>query len=70
MPRRAWLLAGGCAGVVVAVAPLTIEWLDRRGRSWAIPGLPVTVSEILMLVGLIAIGALGALALDWLIRRR
>jgi len=50
-------------------APFAIELLDGQGWSRTIPGLPVTLSEILMMLGLICLGALAAVAVDRLLRR-
>lgn len=38
-----WLLA-----VVTLLGPLLVEWLDERGLTGRIPGLPVNVTEALL----------------------
>lgn len=69
MRRRSLIFLGAWVVAVLAIAPFGIELLDGRRWSRTTPGLPVTVSEILMIVGLILLGALLAVAVDRLLRR-
>jgi hypothetical protein len=46
MSKRFWILAAAWSLAIVASTPLTVEWLDRRGFGFAVPGLSATSSEI------------------------
>ena len=68
MSKPFWILAAAWSLTVVASTPVTIEWLDRRGLGFAVPGLSATSSEIVFaaLAALLPPVAVGV----WLARSR
>lgn len=50
--KRFWISSAAWLVLVIGATPAVIEALDRKGVALAIPGLPVTASEILFAVAL------------------
>jgi hypothetical protein len=50
MSKPFWILAAAWSLAIVASTPVTIEWLDRRGLGFTVPGLSATSSEIVFAV--------------------
>jgi hypothetical protein len=48
MMKRFWIISLAWIIAVAASAPLLIEAADRRGIGLALPGIPVTLSEVLV----------------------
>ena len=62
--RYIWTLAAAWVAAVILLGPFAIEALDRARINITLPGLPVTVSEILVIACLAVIGPLVALRLQ------